>query len=119
LLLQALTFVFPFFFFSSRRRHTRSKRDWSSTCALPISVYVGDVVSFYANIGRVGNTSMTIDVSVFSSRADGGVERHVKVATATKIGRASCRARRQTIVGTELSIHKKVDYIIEKHRRAH
>src|SRR5437868_2473541 len=22
------------FFFSSRRRHTRSKRDWSSTCAL-------------------------------------------------------------------------------------
>src|SRR5207248_4314174 len=24
------------FFFSSRRRHTRSKRDWSSTCALPI-----------------------------------------------------------------------------------
>src|SRR6266496_4131984 len=25
-----------FFFFSSRRRHTRSLRDWSSTCALPI-----------------------------------------------------------------------------------
>src|SRR5699024_5734255 len=24
------------FFFSSRRRHTRSKRDWSSACALPI-----------------------------------------------------------------------------------
>src|SRR5216683_4158547 len=24
------------FFFSSRRRHTRSDRDWSSTCALPI-----------------------------------------------------------------------------------
>src|SRR5699024_6189271 len=24
-------------FFSSRRRHTRSKRDWSSDCALPIS----------------------------------------------------------------------------------
>src|SRR5690606_40377872 len=25
------------FFFSSRRRHTRFSRDWSSTCALPIS----------------------------------------------------------------------------------
>src|SRR5699024_12054994 len=25
------------FFFSSRRRHTSSKRDWSQTCALPIS----------------------------------------------------------------------------------
>src|SRR2546421_11552410 len=26
-----------FFFFSSRRRHTRSDRDWVQTCALPIS----------------------------------------------------------------------------------
>src|SRR2546429_2993205 len=25
-----------YFFFSSRRRHTRCSRDWSSTCALPI-----------------------------------------------------------------------------------
>src|SRR5699024_11582919 len=31
------------FFFSSRRRHTRSKRDWSSTCALPISGIEVDV----------------------------------------------------------------------------
>src|SRR5690625_5509662 len=29
--------VWPFFFFSSRRRHTRWPRDWSSACALPIS----------------------------------------------------------------------------------
>src|SRR5256884_5454961 len=27
-----------FFFFSSRRRHTRCSRDWSQTCALPISL---------------------------------------------------------------------------------
>src|SRR5260370_36152408 len=27
-----------FFFFSSRRRHTRFKCDWSSTCALPIYI---------------------------------------------------------------------------------
>src|SRR2546426_9873152 len=26
------------FFFSSRRRHTRLQGDWSSTCALPISI---------------------------------------------------------------------------------
>src|SRR5690606_40125599 len=26
----------PSFFFSSRRRHTRFSRDWSSACALPI-----------------------------------------------------------------------------------
>src|SRR5947207_3548540 len=30
-------FSFCFFFFSSRRRHTRSLCDWSQTCALPIS----------------------------------------------------------------------------------
>src|SRR5690606_5572125 len=30
------TFIFIYFFFSSRRRHTRFSRDWSSTCALPI-----------------------------------------------------------------------------------
>src|SRR5204863_3328194 len=28
------------FFFSSRRRHTRSLRDWSQTCALPICLLV-------------------------------------------------------------------------------
>src|SRR5256885_1348119 len=27
---------FIFFFFSSRRRHTRLQGDWNSTCALPI-----------------------------------------------------------------------------------
>src|SRR5207253_6450361 len=34
-----------FFFFSSRRRHTRWPRDWSQTCALPIYqiFYVGTV----------------------------------------------------------------------------
>src|SRR6266536_2566577 len=35
-LLSALLNGNAFFFFSSRRRHTRSTRDWSSTCALPI-----------------------------------------------------------------------------------
>src|SRR5690606_41020660 len=31
-----LRLCYLFFFFSSRRRHTRFSRDWSSTCALPI-----------------------------------------------------------------------------------
>src|SRR5205809_8120516 len=31
---------FRFFFFSSRRRHTRCSRDWSSDVALPISGYL-------------------------------------------------------------------------------
>src|SRR5437870_9131924 len=32
-----LQVIGSFFFFSSRRRHTRWPRDWSQTCALPIS----------------------------------------------------------------------------------
>lgn len=45
-------------------------------------VYVGDVVSFYADINRVGNTSITVDVTIFSARAESEREVHVKVATA-------------------------------------
>src|SRR5699024_8318386 len=34
--------VFPFFFFSSRRRHTRSKRDWSSdVCSSDLRASIG------------------------------------------------------------------------------
>ena len=36
-------------FFSSRRRHTRLRRDWSSDCALPISLQVaanGDLANW-------------------------------------------------------------------------
>src|SRR3989449_1140595 len=32
-----------FFFFSSRRRHTRCSRDWSSDCALPILINVPEL----------------------------------------------------------------------------
>jgi acyl-CoA thioesterase YciA len=45
-------------------------------------VYVGDVVSFYTDVARVGNTSLTVDVTVFSQRNDGERESTVKVATA-------------------------------------
>src|ERR1035437_11181326 len=51
--------------FSSRRRHTRYWRDWSSDCALPISVACGeilledvdhvDVAGFAAGADRVRN----------------------------------------------------------------
>jgi len=45
-------------------------------------VYVGDVVSFYTDVSRVGNTSIAVDVTVFSQRSDGEREAIVKVATA-------------------------------------
>ena len=31
-------------------------------------VFVGDLVSFYAEVVRVGNTSLTVDVAVFAER---------------------------------------------------
>src|SRR5260221_2141036 len=37
-----------FFFFSSRRRHTRSLCDWSSECALPISALKAGAHDFLA-----------------------------------------------------------------------
>ncbi|HET9679590.1 MAG TPA: acyl-CoA thioesterase [Gammaproteobacteria bacterium] len=45
-------------------------------------VYVGDLVSFYADISKVGNTSLTVDVTMFSARAEQHREKPVKVATA-------------------------------------
>ena len=44
-------------------------------------VMIGDVVSFYATITRVGRTSITVDVEVFAQRGEGGRER-VKVTGA-------------------------------------
>jgi acyl-CoA thioesterase YciA len=47
-------------------------------------VFVGDVVSFYAKIIRVGRTSITVDVSVYALRGlrQGGEEICIKVTEA-------------------------------------
>ena len=45
-------------------------------------VLVGDVVSFYTDVARVGTTSVTIDVTVFCERSDEGRTDNVKVAQA-------------------------------------
>src|SRR5690625_716648 len=47
---------YKFFFFSSRRRHTRWPRDWSSTCALPIlfldATLTNSQADFCQGVGR-------------------------------------------------------------------
>jgi acyl-CoA thioesterase YciA len=45
-------------------------------------VFVGDLVSFYARVVRVGRTSVTIDVEVFSQRGRVGRDDVVKVTEA-------------------------------------
>jgi len=46
------------------------------------AVFVGDVVSFYTDLAKVGTTSITVDVIVFVERSDEGRVDHVKVAEA-------------------------------------
>jgi acyl-CoA thioesterase YciA len=45
-------------------------------------VHVGDVVSFYARVLRVGTTSITVDVEVFSQRGRSADKDVVKVTEA-------------------------------------
>ncbi len=45
-------------------------------------VHVGDVVSFYARVLRVGKTSITVDVEVFSQRGRSADKDVVKVTEA-------------------------------------
>jgi acyl-CoA thioesterase YciA len=46
------------------------------------AVYVGDLVSFYARVLKVGRTSITVDVEVFSQRNRNGSREAVKVTEA-------------------------------------
>jgi acyl-CoA thioesterase YciA len=45
-------------------------------------VFVGDLVSFYARVLKVGRTSITVDVEVFAQRKRGGRSEAVKVTEA-------------------------------------
>ncbi|MEK6685289.1 MAG: hotdog domain-containing protein, partial [Pseudomonadota bacterium] len=47
-------------------------------------VFVGDIVSFYAGIIKVGRTSITVDVAVYAQRGvrEGGEEICIKVTEA-------------------------------------
>jgi acyl-CoA thioesterase YciA len=56
-------------------------------------VYVGDLVSFYTSLVKIGKTSITIAVEVFSQRGKAGRER-VKV-TAAEVTFVNLNADRQ------------------------
>ena len=45
-------------------------------------VFVGDIVSFYARVLKVGRTSITVDVEVFAQRGRRGAAEAVKVTEA-------------------------------------
>src|SRR5206468_8431516 len=101
-----------FFFFSSRRRHTRSDRDWSSdVCSSDLSDDApGPPVAFDGDRGTWGivraqtyqlrgNQALT---RVYADSARLAFDEQLR---ATQIGRASCRERGGITVG-EGSVEK-------------
>lgn len=66
-------------------------------------VLVGDLVSFYANIIKIGRTSITVDVAVYAQRGvrEGGAEICIKVTEAVLTYVAIDNARRPREVPQE------------------
>src|SRR5207249_7009022 len=90
--------VLVFFFFSSRRRHTRSKRDWSS------DVCSSDLDEFEAFPGRITTEAQNFGVTTPLGLEEWMVDTRCLVALGDgialnyatqdrEIGRASCRER--------------------------
>jgi acyl-CoA thioesterase YciA len=63
-------------------------------------VFVGDLVTFYATVARVGRTSITVDVEVYAHRRPLGDE-CVKVTEATLTYVAVDEQRRPRVVGAQ------------------
>src|SRR5699024_11843534 len=87
-----LTFLFVLFFFSSRRRHTRSKRDWSSdVCSsdldptMTIGKQVAEPLLIHNNVSKKDALQRAEEVL----RLVGIPNPKARM----KIGRASCRER--------------------------
>jgi len=53
---------------AARRAHGRIATVAVNAFSFETPVYVGDLVSMYARVVRVGNTSLTVDVEVFAER---------------------------------------------------
>ena len=90
-----------FFFFSSRRRHTRLVSDWSSDVC---SSDLGQIVTGDGNIGRNGIEHGSRGITYADQLGpDGGIATNIGsgpgptdgegTATGPEIGRASCRER--------------------------
>src|SRR5690606_40034094 len=99
--------VVEFFFFSSRRRHTRFSRDWSSdVCSSDLLRMQGMLLRVLetGEVQKVGADRVTTRVDV---RVIGATHRDLAALVANgKIGRASCRERVQ-IAGLVVGVQNK------------
>ena len=69
-------------------------------------VFVGDLVSFYARVCRVGRTSITVDVEVFAQRGLHGRGETVKVTEAQLTYVAIDRQRRPRPIISDSTVEK-------------
>src|SRR3989440_6211125 len=91
------SFPMRFFFFSSRRRHTRSDRDWSSdVCSSDLAATrPGETVSgSVVNVGAGARTSL-LDLIELVGEITGRelTYQRLPAREGDEIGRASCRER--------------------------
>src|SRR3546814_6365390 len=86
-----------FFFFSSRRRHTRCALVTGvQTCALPIYVEAGQRLLVTAGLKQDGGTGLMCRDMVWLGRdhlVEQGQRLFVQLQVLKEIGRASCRER--------------------------
>src|SRR5699024_11511203 len=86
------------FFFSSRRRHTRSKRDWSSdVCSSDLlnrsTDYAIQMLLYLAKEGKTVSSSKLAASMGVSHRYLLHISSKLRAAGFIQIGRASCRER--------------------------
>src|SRR5438105_5704987 len=98
---------YSFFFFSSRRRHTRSTRDWSSdVCSSDLGMFSEAITDLEKAVQlKPTNKYFAIYLFLAQSRARRNSKDHVRINASqldlkewpgpvvSKIGRASCRER--------------------------
>src|SRR5437868_15378445 len=96
------------FFFSSRRRHTRSKRDWSSdVCSSDLSTHVAGEEELGQFVRRFRQTLQVLHPGTTALRVP---------RAQREIGRASCRERVEISV-VAVSVQKRKTQASDNERR--
>lgn len=85
---------------ATRRAHGRVVTVAVNSLVFKQPVFVGDLLSFYADIAKVGNTSVTVSVEVYAQRLN-FAEQIFKVAEATLTYVATDNDRRPRALPTE------------------
>src|SRR2546429_5365068 len=90
--------IVSFFFFSSRRRHTRCSRDWSSdVCSSDLEDFAKQkqqpAILFNYTAGSAAMTMKDFPAAVASFRAVLTLNPDDPITSYNQIGRASCRER--------------------------